>query len=567
MKRIFKISAVLCAVAAVSVSCLQEGEPLASGLTLSQTSVDVEGISAADVTVKVTADGDWLAIAPDWIEVTPSTGSGDTDVKLKVADNVDSYNELSGPRSGNVSFCYGTSGISPLQVNQKGENGLDASRQYSKVTKATDIAAGSYLIVFTDGAKKYALKPFQTTSETYYSYLYADEVTEKDGVIETQNSTNSFVFEEATGGYKIKMSNGRYLFQTTYDSFYSTDDAAKADIWTVAMNEDGTVNITNATVAGRYFQYENAKYNNAGAYNSAKEGYLLPVLYKDSKPASSEVLVVPETVSVTAESTEATITVTSNTEWKVRCHDEWIKSFTPASGEGDGTITITFDANSSTTESRAASFLVIGKESNYTVTLTQSKIATTVMELVNQLTSKDSKNQSQYSVTIAEDEAAVVSYVNGNNVFIEDETGGILLFKKSHGLTAGTKIFGKITGKGYKYNGLPEITSIDGVETADGGTVPCTEITLSELLKNYNRYMSCRVLIKDVTVTDAIAGSDRNGKIQQGESEIAVYAQFKNTLELAQDKTGDFIAFPAIFNSTKQLSFYEASQFTEKTAE
>lgn len=565
MKRIFKISAVLCAVAAVSVSCLQEGEPLASGLTLSQTSVEVEGISAADVTVKVTADGDWLAIAPDWIEVTPSTGSGDTDVKLKVADNVDSYKELSGPRSGNVSFCYGTSGISPLQVNQKGENGLDASRQYSKVTKAEDIAAGSYLIVFTDGEKKYALKPFSASSK--YSFIYADEVTDNGGVIETQNASNSFVLVAAEGGYRLKMSNGCYLYQDAdYNNFYPTETEEKGDIWSITLNEDGTAKIANVTVNNKYFQYSTS-YSSAGAYDSAQAGALLPVLYKDSKPASSEVLVVPETVSVTAESTEATITVTSNTEWKVRCHDGWIKSFTPASGEGDGTITITFDANESTTESRTASFLVIGKESNYTVTLTQNKIATTVMELVNQLTSKDNKNQSQYSVTIAEDKAAVVSYVNGNNVFIEDETGGILLFKKSHGLTAGTKIFGKITGTGYKYYGLPEITSIDGVENADGGTVPCTEITLSELLKNYNRYMSCRVLIKDVTVTDAITTSDRNGKIKQGESEIAVYAQVKNTLELAQDKTGDFIAFPGINNSTKQLSFFEASQFTEKTAE
>ena len=39
------------------------------------------------------------------------------------------------------------------------------------------------------------------------------------------------------------------------------------------------------------------------------------------------------------------------------------------------------------------------------------------------------------------------------------------------------------------------------------------------------------------------------------------------SLQVTQDKTGDFIAFPAIYNTTKQLSFYEASQFTEKTAE
>ena len=560
MKRILKISAALCAVAAVSLSCLKEGQPLASGLTLSQTEIEVDGTSVADVTVKVTADGDWFAVAPDWIEVTPSTGSGDTEVKLKFADNVDSYNELSGPRSGNVSFCYGTSGISPLLVKQKGENGLDASRQYSKVTKAEKIVAGSYLIVFVDGDNTLALKPFYTTSETYYSFLYADEVTEKDGVIETQNSTNSFVFEEATGGYKIKMSNGRYLFQTTYDSFYSTDDAAKAAIWTVAMNEDGTVNITNATVAGRYFQYENAKYNSAGAYNSAKEGYLLPYLYKDSKPASSEVLVVPSAVTAMADDTKATISVTSNATWKVRCHDEWIKTFTPKSGTGNGTIEITFDANTSTTESRTASILVIGETVNYTVAVTQSKVGTTVADLLEQVNS----GSSTYSVTFSEDAAPVVSYVNGSNAFIEDKTGAVLLYLENHGLTAGMKISGKVTGKCTVYKNLPELTSLDGATKTEGGTIPCTEVTVADLLANYTKYISRSIILKNVTVTDAIATKDRDGKIKQGESEeVAVRAQ-SATLNLAANQTGDFITFPSIYNAKKQLCLFEESQFTAK---
>ncbi len=563
MKRILKISAVLCATAAVSLSCLKEGGALSAGLTLDKTEVTAEGTSAAELTVKVTADGDWFAIAPEWIEVTPAVGSGSTDVKIKVADNVDGYKELAGPRSGYVSFCYGTDGISALLVNQKGENGLDSSRQYSKVTEAEDITAGSYLIAFVNGGKTLALKPFSATSETYYSYLYADEVTDKDGVVETQNANNSFVFVETEGGYRLKMSNGRYLFQaSSHDNFYSTDTETKGDVWSVALNEDGTVKIANVTVSNKYIQYSTS-HSSAGAYDSDQDGVLLPVLYKDSKPVSTEVLVVPETVSVTAESTTATISVTSNTDWKVRCHDGWIKDFTK-SGSNDGVIEISFDANESTTDARTATFLVIGEESNVTVTFIQNKIATTVAELVEQIVSTNSGSQSQYSVTIEESNAAVVSYVNGNNVFIEDETGGVLLFKNNHGFIAGTKIYGKLTGSGYIFKSLPEITSLDGATTAAGGEIPCTEITLSELLKNYDRYISCRVLLKNVTVTDAIDGSDRDGKVKSGDDEIAVRAQ-SQTLSLSNGKTGDLIAFPSIYNGNKQLAFFENDQFTEKT--
>ena len=230
MKRIFKISAGLCLMAAVSLSCMKEGEPLASGLTLDKTEISAEGTSADEVTVKVSADGDWFVIAPEWVDVTPAVGSGETEVKLKIADNLDSFNELAGPRSGFVSFCYGTNGISALIVNQKGETGLDSSRQYSKVTKEEDIVAGgSYLIAFSDGSKVYALKPFNASKEDTYSYLFADEVTDKAGVVETQNANNAFLFVGAEGGFRLKMSNGRYLFQNAnFNNFYSTTPMGSA---------------------------------------------------------------------------------------------------------------------------------------------------------------------------------------------------------------------------------------------------------------------------------------------------------------------------------------------------
>lgn len=190
-----------------------------------------------------------------------------------------------------------------------------------------------------------------------------------------------------------------------------------------------------------------------------------------------------------------------------------------------------------------------------------------VAELTAGITSTSSKSQSLYTVKFADNAPAVVSYVNGSNVFIEDSTGGILYWKNSNDnkeYKAGQKITGKINGSGYKFNGLPEITSLDGATITDGTDIPCTEITLADLLANFNRYISCRVIVKNVTVTDEITKSDRNGKVKQGDSEIAVYAKVKNTLELAKDSTGDFIAFPCPNNDTKQLTFFENNQFTKK---
>ena len=556
MKNIFKSFLTLASVAAVFASCVQEAKPLASSVSLDKEEVVFEGQNAPAQTVKVTADGDWFAVAPEWVTLEPAVGSGETEVKVSVADNIDEWKELSGPRSASVSFCYGTSGLSVLSIQQKGENGLDASRQYSKITKADEFKAGSYLVVFNYKEKDNALKAFNATSETYYSYLYGDEVSVVDGIVNMPNANNAYTFETAEGGYKIKMPNGRYLFQdASHNNFYSSEDVAKGDVWTVSFDEKGLATIKNITNA-KWMQW--TSYGSAGAYNSAQEGAVLPMLYKDSKPVSDEVLSVPEKVSVASNATTAKIAVTSNKTWKVRCHDEWIKEFTK-SGEGNGEIVLTFTANESKTDARAASIQVIGETTNFVVEFIQNKIATSVSEISDQLISTDKNAQSPYLADLSE-AGAVVSYVNGGSAYIEDKTGAILLYQSGHGLTAGQKVAGKVSGYGYLYSALPEITSLEGAEISEGGQIPYTEVTIANLLKDYNSYLSRRVLIKGVKVTDAIKESDRDGKIEFGDNSIAVRAQLK-TLNMPLG-TCDIICFPALYNKNKQLAFWEDAHCT-----
>ncbi|MGN0191323.1 MAG: BACON domain-containing protein, partial [Candidatus Cryptobacteroides sp.] len=557
MKNIIKSFLTLAGVAALFASCVQEAKPLASAVSVDKTELEFEGTDAPAQDVTVSADGDWFALAPEWITVEPPVGSGQTQVKISVAKNVNDWDELLGPRNATVSFCYGTSGICVLNVKQKGESGLDSSRQYSRIKTAEEFAAGQYLIVFNYDGKDNALKAFNADSESTYSYLYGDEVTVADDVIVMSNSTNAYEFEVADEGFRIKMSNGRYIFQSaSYNNFYSTTDPAKADIWTVTFDETGLATIKNITVADKWMQW--TSYGNAGAYTSAQDGAALPMLYKDSKPASDEVLVVPESIRVAASATSASIAVQSNKSWKVRCHDEWISSFT-ASGEGDGTIKLTFEANASKEESKTASIQVIGETTNYTIEFVQNKVETSVARLVAQITSTSSSAKSSYEVDLT-DAGAVVSYVNGRYAFIEDKTGGILLYANNHGLTAGMKISGTVTGEGYLYSKLPEITSLEGAQTEEGGEIPLTELTLAELLDNYDRYLSCRILLKGVDVTDAVASSDMDGKIAQDGKDVAVRAQ-SATLSMPLG-TCDFICFPSVYNTNKQLSLFENSQCT-----
>ena len=371
MKNIFKSLLMVLSGAMLFASCQEEAAPLASAISVDKQELTFAGASAEAQKVKVKAEGEWFVLSSEeWVTVKPAYGNGDTDVTITVADNVDSYNELEGPRSTVVNFCYGTTGVTPVAVKQLGENGLDASRTYSLVTKQEDIVAGSYLIVFNNAGKHIAMEPL--TPSKAYGYLNAVDVTPEDGVITMSNGAYAFSLEAAETGYNMIMSDNRYIFMTGgYNSFNVSASKADANPWTFTLNEDGTVNIA-AVTHNNYIQYSTV-YSSAGAYTSPQDGGLLPYLYKDSKAKSDEVLSVKD-VTVPSFATEVKIKVTSNKKWSVRNHDSWIKSFT-TSGENDGEIVVTFDAYTSTTEARTAQFQVIGETTNMWITLTQSKVA------------------------------------------------------------------------------------------------------------------------------------------------------------------------------------------------
>ena len=161
---------------------------------------------------------------------------------------------------------------------------------------------------------------------------------------------------------------------------------------------------------------------------------------------------------------------------------------------------------------------------------------------------------------------AVVSYVNGKNAYIQDATGAILLFLADHGLAAGDTIKGKIAIKAYWYNGIPEtvVALGDAAEIAHGDAPAPKEMTIAQLLDNYDANLLRLVKFTDVTVTDGIADGDRNGAIAQDGATIAVYAQINNGgLVLEAGAKGDFVTIPAYYKTNKQVYLWDNAWFTK----
>ena len=159
---------------------------------------------------------------------------------------------------------------------------------------------------------------------------------------------------------------------------------------------------------------------------------------------------------------------------------------------------------------------------------------------------------------------AVVTYVNGYNAFIEDETAGLLIFNSGHGYKEGDVLSGVFEGSGYSYYGQAEIATISTKPSVTAGAAPQpTEATLAQVLSDFDAYDSRLIVIKDITITDGLASGDRNGKAAQDGQEIAMYAKI-NGVALETGAFGDLICIPGINRGNKQLTVWETSHFTPK---
>ena len=159
------------------------------------------------------------------------------------------------------------------------------------------------------------------------------------------------------------------------------------------------------------------------------------------------------------------------------------------------------------------------------------------------------------------------------SIFVQDETGAVLIYSadlytmlSGAGAVAGYAIQGEFTATATVYNGLPEITAaeVGASNLTATNKFPCLNLTIAELLADFDKYLNCKVKISDVTVTDGWSGSDKNGEIEQAGTTIPLYVKnYSNsiTISVPTGAKGNFVGFVAYNKTTKQLTFWEDSGF------
>ena len=169
---------------------------------------------------------------------------------------------------------------------------------------------------------------------------------------------------------------------------------------------------------------------------------------------------------------------------------------------GTTTITAKFAGNDDYKPSQAS----------YTLTVTApATVYTTIQQLQEAATSTSTDFEMQMT-------DIYVTAVKNNQAWISDGTYGALIYTAGHGLTAGKKLNGTITGKLVLYNGATEITNFDGsaLTTTDEALAVQTKTIGQIKLAN----QSLPVKFEGVTY-DATAKT-----FSDGTNTIAYYDQF-----------------------------------------
>ena len=126
----------------------------------------------------------------------------------------------------------------------------------------------------------------------------------------------------------------------------------------------------------------------------------------------------------------------------------------------------------------------------------------------------------------------VVTFIDGRNVYVQDETAGIDLYLNSNTVPSTLALGDMVLGYGKKtvYNGLVELTAINGsndnqfVIVSTGNPLPVAVKTIAEILADHNgnkMLQSTRVQIVDATI--GAINTSNNTPITQGENTLNIY--------------------------------------------
>lgn len=369
---------------------------------------------------------------------------------------------------------------------QTTEKVVFADQGYTNNEKVASYVGKDFSIAFEQG-KTYTSVP--TYSKNKYLRLYAGNIM----TISSSTKMISKVVFTYSGSNKPSAAIGYNLSSGSYSVKYNT--------WTAdAKKQTQSVTFTNANTAQYRIQAIEV------TFASGEESVATPTI----TPASQE-FDAPFVATIACTTTGATIYYTL--DGTDPTSSPYRKTYT---SEGVSIL-------AATTTLKACASLNGKNSSVASATYTYSQTYANLKEL-----KANAENGKTYKVKLTD---AIVTLTNGSNCYIEDATAGILYYKKSHGYNEGDKLNGVATVTYDVFKGINQITSLEGDITKEAdATIPCTTVTLSDILNNTAQYESMRVKVEMAVAKDIFKdNNDRDATIADGDIELPLYNGFASS--------------------------------------
>lgn len=504
----------------------------------------VEGTytEAQDVEIACTTEGATIYYTLDG--TTPTTSSNVYSAAITISENttVKAYAVKENMLDSDVATAEYTINIVPPTPSET---------SYKLITNANALVAGDkYIIVGIKGETYKALGKQATNNRPAVTVTPSNDTIT---VIPASAADEDAVFELTLGQENDKWTfydavNEGYLYAASSSANHLKTQAENNanGQWTIEIASSGVATIKAQGTNTRNWLRLN---NNGSPFSCYASGQMDVYLYKagdvPTPPTPTENVATPTFSPVAGSYTSAqTVSIACTTE--------------------GATIYYTLDGTTPTTESTvyAEAFTVSETTTVKAFAVKEgmldSEVATATYTIIEPMTIAAARALAINEYALVQ---GVVTFLEGRNVFIQDNTAGIDLYLNSNtvpsGLALGDMV--KAYGKLANYGGLLELTGINGnnenqfIILSTGNTLPVAVKTIAEIVEDFNG--SNALQATRVQIENAVIGSintSGNTTITQGDNSIIIYKipAVEGLME------GDFVTITGVvgaFNNTLQL--------------
>ncbi len=381
---------------------------------------------------------------------------------------------------------------------------------YEKVTSSPSDWTGEYLLVY------------EADATTAYSWTGVDaancyeEMTISGNSISASNAVTISI-AAMEGGYSILVNggtnNGKYIYGQSGSNTIKL--GASPELNTLEYESDG-VKITSYTSVMRFNNASNNlrfRYFKSTSYTNQQAVQL----YKKNDGGQQQETVATPTFSPAEGSyfEPQQVTISCATEGATICYTT--DGSDPNENSAQFTPGVPLNISETTTVKAKA----------YKSGYTPSNIASATYSFPELMTIAEAKALSVNEYALVQ---GIVTFIDGRNVYVQDNTGGICLFLNSNTVPS-TLALGDMVqsyGKRANYNGLYELSNINGSNASEfsiissGNTLPLEVKTIAEVNAGGADALQCtRVKIEGATI--GAINTSGNTPLTQGENSTNIY--------------------------------------------